>query len=222
MQDLLSHVLWIGGPPDCGKTSVAKLIADRHGLQEYYFDRHEIAHFARATAEAQPALWAAHPDRITVEQRWLGSSPDVMARDTIASWSERFEMALDDLLALPDTPGIVAEGSGFFPELVAPLIDGPRRAIWLVPSEPFKLASVARRRKPGNRHDTSDPERATHNLTQRDLLMTAHIRRTAAEHGLQVVEVDGAEGVDAVVSRIEEHFALVLPALYIAVKIART
>jgi hypothetical protein len=134
-----------------------------------------------------------------------------MARDTIASWSERFAMALDDLQALPDTPDIVAEGPGFFPELVAPLIDNPRRAIWIVPSEPFKFASVARRGKPGNRLETSDPERATHNLTQRDLLMTAHIRRTAAELDLVVIEVDGCEGVDAVAAIIEAHFGLATP-----------
>ena len=211
MQHALSHVFWIGGPPDCGKTTVATIIAERHGLQEYHFDRHEMAHFARLDPERHPALHTAHPDRMTTEQRWLGSPPDTMARDTIASWSERFGMALDDLLALPRTPAIVAEGPGFFPELVAPLIDDPRMAIWLVPTEPFKLASVARRGKPGNRHETSNPDRATHHLTQRDLLMTAHIRRTAAEHGLRVVEVDGSEGVEAIAAIVEAHFGLVAP-----------
>jgi hypothetical protein len=208
MKDALSHVFWIGGPPDCGKTTIAAILAERHGLQQYHFDRHEMAHFGRLDPERHPALHAAHPDRMTTEQRWLGSTPEAMARDTIACWSERFAMALDDLLAMPRTLAIVAEGPGMFPELVAPLIDDPQQAIWLVPSEPFKLASVARRGKPGNRHDTSDPERATRNLTQRDLLMTTHIRRTATEHNLRIIEVDGSEGIEAVAALVESHFGL--------------
>ncbi len=208
LQGSLAHIVWIGGPPDSGKTTVATIIAERHGLQEYHFDRHEPAHFAKATAAAQPALYAAHPERITTEQRWLGSTPEVMARDTIACWSERFAMALDDLLTMPQTPGIVAEGPGLFPELIAPLIDNPQRAIWLIPSEPFKRASVVRRGKPGNRHETSDPARATHNLTERDLLMTTHIRRAAAAHGLTIIEVDGKEGVEAIAERVGAHFGL--------------
>ncbi len=101
MRNDLSHIYWIGGPPDCGKTTVASILAERHGLQTYHFDRHEMAHFGRLDPERHPALYAAHPDRMTTEQRWLGSPPDEMARDTIACWSERFAMALDDLQAMP-------------------------------------------------------------------------------------------------------------------------
>jgi hypothetical protein len=109
---------------------------------------------------------------------------------------------------MPSAPAILAEGPGLFPELVAPLIADPSRAIWLVPTEPFKLASVAQRGKPGNRHETSDPARATHNLTQRDLLMTTHIREAATERGLRVIEIDGSEGVEAIADLVEAHFGL--------------
>jgi hypothetical protein len=187
---------------------VADIITERHGLQVYHFDRHEMAHFSKATADAQPALWAAHPDRMTTEARWLGSSPEQMAADTIACWSERFLMALDDLRAMPAAPAIVAEGPGFFPEMVAPLLSDPRRAVVLVPTESFKRRSAELRGKPGNRHETSDPERASANLLERDLLMTAHVRESAASHGLRLIEVDGSEGVDAVADLVAAHFGL--------------
>ena len=61
----LSHVYWIGGPPDSGKTTIAELVAERHGFRSYHFDRHEPAHFARADATRHPALFAAHPERMT-------------------------------------------------------------------------------------------------------------------------------------------------------------
>ncbi len=42
----LAHVLWIGGPPDAGKSTVAATLGWRYGVPVYHFDRHEPAHFA--------------------------------------------------------------------------------------------------------------------------------------------------------------------------------
>ncbi|HEX5502422.1 MAG TPA: hypothetical protein VFW96_07340 [Thermomicrobiales bacterium] len=203
----LAHVLWIGGPPDSGKTSIARMLAEKHGLQVYHFDRHEPAHFARHDPARHPALYAAHPDRMSPEERWVAQTPEVMARETIASWTERFGMALDDLRAMPASPRIVAEGPGFFPECVAPLLTDRGKAIWLAPSEAFKRASVERRGKPGARHETSDPERATRNLIGRDLLMGEHVREQARALGLIVYEVDGAVDLASVAALVEAQFA---------------
>jgi hypothetical protein len=204
-------VLWIGGAPDAGKTTLAARLAARYGLQCYHFDRREPAHFARATPADQPALWAAHPNRMTTEQRWLGSPPEQMAAMTIASWSERVEFALEDLLALPDEPQIVAEGPGFFPEVVLPLISDRRKAVWLVPDEAFKRAAALARGKPGSRYETSDPERATEQLIQRDLLMGEHIHAQAEALGLTVYTVNGTRGLDQMLALVEAHFRLYLP-----------
>jgi len=42
----LAQVLWIGGPPDAGKSTVAATLGWRYGVPVYHFDRHEPAHFA--------------------------------------------------------------------------------------------------------------------------------------------------------------------------------
>ena len=67
----LGNVLWIGGATDAGKTTIAALLAERHRLRPYYFDRQEMRHFAQADPARQPALWQAHPDRMSAEERWL-------------------------------------------------------------------------------------------------------------------------------------------------------
>jgi hypothetical protein len=214
MDDLkqrLAHILWLGGPPDSGKTTIASEIGARHRINVYHFDRHEPAHFARADPLQHPAVYAAHPDRMTTEERWLGSPPDAMARDTIASWTERFGMALDDLLALPAGIPIIAEGPGIFPECVAPLLSEPRRALWLVPTPSFKRASAVRRDKPGSRWETSDPARAQQNLITRDLLMGEHVQRTAEALGLTVYLVDGSVDLNGMIDRVEAYFAPWLP-----------
>ena len=204
-------MLWIGGSPDAGKTSIAQRLAEQYGLHVYHFDRHEPAHFALADPQRQPALWAAHPDRMTTEERWLGSPPEEMAEMTIAGWSERVAFALDELLELPAEPGIVAEGPGFFPDMVAPLIDDPRKAVWLVPDRHFKRASAYARGKPGSRGETSDPQRATENLIQRDLLMGEHIRARAAALGLTVFIVDDTRDLEQMIAAVEIHFYPFLP-----------
>lgn len=204
--DDLRHILWIGGAPDSGKTTIATLIAEKHGLLVYHFDRHEMAHFGRADSERTPALWAAHPDRMGPQERWLGSTPQEMARFTLASWSERFRLALEDLRALPAARAIIAEGPGFFPPLVAPYLADPRQAVWLVPDEAFKRRSVAEREKLRG-VPVSDPARAVENLIQRDLLLADAVSSTARDRGLDVFVIDGNERIDVVTARIEARFA---------------
>ena len=211
LKQRLSHVLWLGGPPDCGKTTIARDVGRKYGLAVYHFDRHEPTHFSRADPLQHPALYAAHPERMNPEQRWLKSTPTEMARDTQQSWTERFDMAIDDLLALPATSRIIAEGPGFFPECVAPILAEYTNALWLVPTPAFKRESAIRRDKPGSRWETTDPERAQQNLIERDLIMGEHIQRTATKLGLTVYIVDGTVELDQMRGRVENYFRTWLP-----------
>lgn len=199
-------MLWIAGPPDSGKTSIANILAERYGFDIYHFDRHEMDHFARADPEKHPALWAALPDRMISERRWLGSSPEEMAEATIASWSERCQMAFEEIAELATGSPVIAEGPGFFPDVLAPTLSDPHKAIWLIPTEDFKRRSALNRGKPGNRHETSDPERATANIIARDLIMGRRIQERCAARGLMCLTVSGDEGIDAVVSLVEAQF----------------
>lgn len=213
--DALRHVLWIGGPPDAGKSTVAVMLAERHGLQVYHFDRHEKDHIARADPKRHPALSALRrrlsdlEEREELDGRWVRRTPEEMARSTVASWSERVELAVQDLLAMPDERRVIAEGPGFFPERILPLIADKRQAVFLVPSETFKRASHERRGKAFG-DEVSDPERATHNHIERDLLMAGHYRHAAREQNLILIEVDGAKSPEGVVTAVEAHFGPLL------------
>lgn len=213
LRTALGHVLWIDGAPDAGKTSIADLLAAKHQLQVYHFDRHEPAHFARATAADHPALYVAHPARMAPDERWVRHSVEWMVRETIASWTERCAMAIEDLLAMPKQPMIVVEGPGFFPECIAPLMRDSRQAIWLQPTEPFKQASAARRNKLTARNETSDPARAQRNWYARDLGLVAHVEREATARGLTLLTVDGAKSLDEMAALVEAHFAPLLAPL---------
>jgi hypothetical protein len=209
LRSALRRVLWIGGAPDAGKTTVARELAQRRDLALYVLDRAEPDHVARADPERRPEF--ARFLAMSMDERWVLRSPREMAEHVIATGPERLAMAIDDLLRLPDDRLIVAEGPWFFPDLLAPLLAHPRQALWLVPTAAFKRASAARRDKPAIRHQTSDPERATCNWLARDLYLADYVRRRATALDLPLWEVDGILSIDTMVAAVEDHFRPLLP-----------
>lgn len=201
-----AHVLWIGGASDAGKTTVARLLAERHRWQWYPCDVHEHNHLiARADPERHPAIYAEL--RKSIEERWIQPTPEELVRGVLATNDERFPMILEDLRALPVRPMMLVEGPRLFPKLVAPVLTSPHQAIWLLPTPEFARASVARRDKPQGRFQTSDPERYRENFLRRDALLAAYIRREVTAHGLTMIEVDGSRSPHDLADQIDAHFA---------------
>lgn len=203
----LAHVLWIGGATDAGKTSVAQILASRHGWQIYSYDRTDVAHH-ELLAQHQPS-YRAFLDQ-SLDERWVQPDPQALVERAMQSFRDRLPLVIADLLALPRGPLIVAEGFGFTPDLLAPLLTDPHRAVWLIPDEAFRQAAVARRDKPVWRTRTSDPDRARHNLLERDRLLAIEIRAQAQERGFTMIEVDRAWTPESLADRLEQHFAPVI------------
>ena len=148
---------------------------------------------------------------MTMDERWVLRGPDEMARQSIAQNSEdRFPMVVDDLLRLPGTGAILAEGAGLFPAQVEPLLSDARAAIWLIASpELIRQVRSVRGEGRGVADLTSDPPRAFENLVARDVLMAQYIRREAEQRGLTIVDVD-PQTVAGVADKVERHFAPLL------------
>ena len=206
----LAHVLWLGGSPCSGKTSVAKRLIERHRLQLYHYDKQERSHSARSCPERHPTI-CAHA-AMSMDERWMHRPVDEMVRATEAAWLERFALVIDDLRALPATATILAEGPGLLPGTVAPLLQRPRQALWLVPTEAFKRAvQPTRGGAPANQ--TSDAARAYRNLIDLDLQLAANVRRRARDLGLTVIEVDGTKSIEEMAMVVADHFELPAPVL---------
>jgi hypothetical protein len=207
-KEKLSHVLWLGGAPVAGKTSISDLLAEKHKLQAYHFDGTSSEHTARVNKDLHPALAAFIA--MTMDERWLRRPPDVMATSMIENWTERFSMVIDDLLAMPTQPRIVAEGNAFSPECVAPLLTTARQAVWLVPTPAFIARSHrgGRLRRTAFVNKTSSPDRALSRLIRRNELLAAHIKAKASALGLTVIEVDEQTPLAETYALAERHFGL--------------
>jgi hypothetical protein len=184
----MRHVLWLGGPPASGKTTVATRLARRHGLRLYMADTRTWSHRDRALAAGVPAA-----------VRWEAMTPEERARSTpeqaleLSLHRERGPMVVEDLLALPRAPLVVAEGS----TLAAAAVTDCARAVWLLPSPEFQRARLEER-------GLSAGARGLY------LLLGKTIEREAREHDVPVLVVDDAATVADTVAAVEGHLGAAL------------
>ena len=203
----LSHILWIGGATDTGKTTISHIIAERYRLQVYNYDRHDLSQLERL-AQTLPR-YRAFLDA-SLDERWVHPEPEDLLQFVLRGFQDRFPLVVEDLLDLPKEPMIVAEGFGFTPEILSPILSSKGQAIWLVPTEEFKWASMKRRNKPSFKDKVSDPERATRNVFRRDMLLAERVKAQAQSRGLTVYEVSGARSAKEMATLIERHFKSLL------------
>ena len=121
---------------------------------------------------------------------------------------EGFDLIVADLLSLPQRPGVVVEGFRLLPELVQPLAH-PGHAVWLLPTSRFRRTALEQR---GSLWEiaarTSDPDRALHNLLERDRMFTERLRADVQRLGLPAIEVDTTMSEAELAARVADVLTL--------------
>lgn len=205
----LSHVLWIGGSPCAGKSTIGH--ARIYVFLDYHLDPRFRNHMARRLAAGDPALDAFL--KMNMDQRWLERSVEALVQEVLESRTIECHLVIEDLLAMPNEWFIIAEGN-FFPECLAPYLSSPHQAIWLVPTDAFceqirrqrDAEQAKRRERHGVANESSDPERRLRNLIDRDCHLAHYVKQQAEKLHLPVYEVDGSNTLDEVMALVEKHF----------------
>jgi hypothetical protein len=196
----MQHVLWIGGPPAAGKTTVATLLARRHGLRLYRADTRTWVHRDRALAERHAA--ALRWESLSPGERWERSTLAEMVEMSLQR--EREPMVIDDLRALPEAPLILAEGTTLPAWAVSSGLAPRSQAVWLLPTAQFQDAQLAALGTTGGR-----------------LTLYRHLRevteRDALEHDVPALVVDGSQGAAEIADAVQRMFAATLAAGPVAV-----
>lgn len=213
MDDLrarLSHVLWIGGSPHAGKTTLSRLLAGKWDLKIYDLDWHLVREHRLRPGGAPPG-W----DDLSMDERWVHPSPQALAERDISSWTARSRFVVEDLLSWPRDRGVVAEGPSAFPWWVAPLLRSSRQAIFLIPTAGWRARVLARRHRDEPQTSiaaqTTVPERARRNMAERDALMAARIVASCEALALRYERVDGSRDLDDSLALLEDQFRPLLP-----------
>jgi 2-phosphoglycerate kinase len=175
----LSHVLWIGGAQASGKSTIARALAERFGVQLYNVDHRVWVHDARMP-------WTEFAS-LTMDERWVNAPPERMLEWFVSHSRHRFRLVLEDLRELPDEPAAIVEGPQLLPTSVSAVLRERDRALFLVP----ELDGMRERlRARGPMKGTSDGERARENAVARDVLLAQLIEREARELRLPTMRVD--------------------------------
>jgi hypothetical protein len=191
LQARLRHVYWIGGGSGAGKSTIARRLADQHGLRMYATDDAMPDHDGRCRPQDAPLL--TRFKAMDMDERWVNRSPATMLESFHWFKGELFSLIVEDLLRLPSEPGVIAEGFRLLPHLVKPLLGQPAHAVWLLPTPRFRRAAFANRGSLWQiASKTNNPERALRNLLERDRMFTELLAEETKRLDLPVIGVDTA------------------------------
>ncbi len=206
----LPHILWIGGSPCSGKSTVADVLGERYDVQTYHVDDGIESRHARAVEAPDEYPHMAHTLSLSRNDLWMRDA-DIMLRDALAFMREEFAMVRTDLAAVPSSRPILAEGCTLLPECVRAL-DGTARGIWMVPTEGFLRSNYTPENRPWVNDilaDCDDPDQAFANWMARDVATARYVADDAEAHGQRVVHVDGSRTIDDTVALVAHHLGLV-------------
>jgi 2-phosphoglycerate kinase len=177
------RVVLIGGTSHLGKSTLARRLAERPGLEHRSTDR-----LARHPGRPWPA--AGRPVPPHVAEHYLGLGIE----ELMGSVLEHYRKLAPQIAALVrsrarDGPGLVLEGSALLPETVDGLEPGLAQAVWLVAGEGVLEARI--RRESG--FDAAD-ERGR-------ALIRRFLERARAFDGLIRAEVERLGGASLEVTR---------------------
>lgn len=203
----LEHIYWIGGGSAAGKSTVARRIADAHGLRVYSTDDAMADHARRSSASDCPLLHQFMA--MDIDERWVNRRPHIMLETFHWFRGEGFNFIIEDLLRLPREPGVIAEGFRLLPQFVK-LLAVPNRAVWLLPAPDFRQAVIDNRGGPAWSFlaKTSDPAKALRNLLERDRMFTDVLREATARLALPAIDVESTTSEDDLIRRVENLFEL--------------
>ncbi|MFN2469573.1 MAG: hypothetical protein ABR583_00990 [Gaiellaceae bacterium] len=204
---VLPHVIWIGGPPGCGKTTIGRWLAHRYDLQSYNADAHTWEHHDRSLARADPA--ARRWEALSQDERWVMMEPPEMADFSLRLNAERFRNMVEDVRTLPREPMIVVEGTPLLPWLVEEDLADPASAVWLMPAPEFQRTRLLER-PVTTWNATSDPEVARANRIERERLVGEAIERAAIDRRYRVLRVDETGDLEAMKRLVEDALEDVL------------
>ena len=203
----LRHVYWIGGGSGAGKSTIARRLADRHGLCLYATDDAMSGHDGRFRPQDAPLL--SRFKAMSMDERWVNRSPEAMLESFHWFQGELFSPVVEDLLRFPAESGVIAEGFRLLPRLVKPLLTQPGQASWLLPTPEFRRAAFASRGTLWQiARKTSDPNKALRNLLERDRMFTELLAAETRRLQLPAIEIDTMTTEDDLAERVSKVLQL--------------
>ncbi|ULO10125.1 hypothetical protein H1230_15940 [Paenibacillus sp. 19GGS1-52] len=198
-------IYWIGGSACAGKSTLAKMYADKYGLELYACDEHSDIHMQKISRNKQSAMHKV--SKMKPNEVFYTRDVEEQLRVYLQFVREDFSMVLEDLAAKPNLP-IVVEGNQLLPHLVLPHMREKHKAIWIVPTERFQREHYSQRVWVQELlQQTDDPAVSFDKWMSRDALFAELVQQEANHLKLNLLKVDGVKGLQENFKIIVEYFS---------------
>ncbi|GAA0473737.1 hypothetical protein IRB23M11_19220 [Alkalibacterium sp. m-11] len=205
LRDRKEPIYWIGGSSCAGKSTFAKLYAEKKGFSLYSCDNHFEEHLNRISASTHPAM--SRMSKMTSNELFYKTKPAEQLRLYIDIFKEDFKFVVDDILTLRDKP-LVVEGNQLMPSLVHDFMKLKDKAIWLAPTENQQIEIYSKRTWIHSvLKDTDNQTIAFNNWMKRDSLFANHVVKETNRLNLTSLSIDSNLDWDKYFDLIEKHLS---------------
>lgn len=203
---LLSHVIWLGGPTDSGKTTLATHIAKTRGYQYYSSDQTGGEHLRRLL-QTDTKHKKYIESVFDADERWTGYTPEDIAEQSLGVARERFQYVVEDLIALSNQAPVIAEGLAFTPEIIHPVMTSEYQGVWLMPAKEIMEKSF--RKKAGFLKSVmgDQAETAINILFQASLRLMEFIKFQCGQYGCKMYEIEETKSMEENAVNTWAHFS---------------
>ncbi|MDE6906235.1 MAG: AAA family ATPase [Lachnospiraceae bacterium] len=197
------RVLFIGGSPCSGKSTVAERISKEYGA--YYFKVDDfLDRFINIAAE-KGFPTCKKSVSMTSEEIWM-REPLIQCEDEFLIYDEISKLVFGYLDKI-DADFIVTEGAAYTPNVMAKYRN--KEYISIIPTPEFQISHYRERKwVPFILEGCSDKQQAFQNWMERDILFAKQVKLECKENAVPCIVNDGFRSEDEMFRIVKERFIL--------------
>jgi hypothetical protein len=197
------RILFIGGSPCSGKSTLAEMISRDYGAYFYKVDDF-LEEFTGKAAESESSI-CRKVLSMTPEEIWM-RDPAIQCEEEFLIYDEIAPLVFEKLKQI-DADFIVTEAAAYTPNVMKRLEE--KEYISIIPSPDFQISHYKDRDWVRFvLEGCSDRDKAFENWMQREILFAKQVRRECEETGIPCIVNDGSETVDELYDIVRELFHL--------------
>ncbi|MCX4319557.1 MAG: hypothetical protein OSJ44_07420 [Lachnospiraceae bacterium] len=197
------RVLFIGGLPCSGKSTVAERISKAYGA--YYFKVDDFLDKFTDTAAEKGYPVCKKSIAMTPDEIWM-REPLIQCKDEFLIYDEISELVFEYLNKI-DADFIVTEGAAYTPNVMVKY--KKKEYISIIPTPDFQISHYKEREwVPYILEGCSDKQQAFHNWMERDILFAKQIKAECEENAVPCIVNDGLKRQDEMFRMVKELFHL--------------
>lgn len=176
----IDNIIWIGGSPCSGKSSITERLCLEFNLEYYKCDDY-LDQYIKRGVQSQKLIMQKY-NSMSMDQTWIERNIQEQTLDEIEFYEEAFEMILEDLGNLEFKGLLVVEGAACLPSNILKHKINFKNYICIVPTYEFQIEHYSKREwvRP-YLSECSNDKLAFDNWMQRDAMFAKIILDTAID-----------------------------------------